>query len=85
MPRRSHSELLPDGKLMTAGFLPDVSVSFDVAEQSHAPQDPVLRRERGLQVHGCDVVHVGPERLLVDGAGVEAGILHTCSTETQTN
>lgn len=54
--------------------------SFDVAEQSHTPQDPELWRKWSLQVYGGYVVHVGPHWFLVNGTRVEAGILHTYST-----
>lgn len=61
------------------GFKPPLR-SLDVAQQSHAPQDPELWRKWSLQVHGSNVVDVGPHWFFVDGTGVEAGILHTCGT-----
>ena len=49
---------------------------FDVTEQGDTAERPVVRRHGGSEVHGRDIVEVGPRRFLVDRTAVHAsGVL----------
>lgn len=49
-----------------------VNKSFNITEQSHAPEDPVFWMQGSFQVHSCDVIYVCPYRFLVNWTGIEA-------------